>query len=483
MEAERWLTKPVGERRHLLQHAPFADPQFLEIVRAPDGWGVFASAGPNFRHAVFGRDSIETAADLCAYDKQLAHDVILTLARLQGVTHNPQSEEEPGKIHHEYRARDFAGTKVTQKSLGIMHELQSRWGDADDGCMLYYGSYDATPLYVRLVQRYTTHYGDGILDETYSDRGGTERTVRHSALAAANWTAEKARQREDHLLAYKRLNQQGLENQVWKDSRTSYLFTDGSMPNLDAGIASIELQGYAYDALKYAASIDDESSGEEFSILAGDIRRNTITALWMPEQHFFAQGLGTDQNGQERQIDTLSSNAGLLLDSHLLTDLPEDEMHYYTEAIVATIMGPEFRTPAGIRCRAMRHAGIPGFPDYHGSFAVWPKETFDISEGLEHLGYRQEADELYKNIVQSVQKAGEFYEFFYVETDGTVWYDATVAMLHFAEKSGGNHLPTPEPGQAWTIAAAIASSYKLTKKHRAPAQGPNQPQKQKTPVV
>lgn len=482
MEAERWLTKPVSERRQLLAATPFADPQFLQIVRAPDGWGVFASAGPNFRHAIFGRDSIETASDLCSYDQRLAREVILTLARLQGQEYNARSEEEPGKIHHEYRAESLAGLDITRLSPEVLRHVQNVWDHTTDDTMLYYGSYDATPLYVRLVQRYCRRYGSDILDELYTDRAGHEQNIRHSVLFAASWIADKVRQREDHLLAYKRINPQGLENQVWKDSRTSYLFADGSMPNLDAGIASVELQGYAYDALRYAATLSDDIR-DEFTILAGDIQHNTIHRLWMPDARFFAQGLGIDQNGQERQIDTLTSNAGLLLDSHLLKDLPPDEKRHYTEGIVATIMGPEFRTDAGIRCRAMRHIDIPGYADYHGTYAVWPKETFDIAEGLEHLGYSEHATELYGDIVRCVQNSGEFYEFYYVDTDGTVWYDAATAMLHFAEHSNGNFLPTPEPGQAWTIAAAISSSYRLAKK-TPPATTPSVPSTtQQTPVV
>lgn len=462
MEAARWLATSAAHRHILLRRLPFADRSFLSIVRAPGGWGVFASAGPNFQHAIFGRDSIETAADLCKYDQHLARDVILALARLQGVDRNEQSEEEPGKIHHEYRAHDFGGMDIPPKSLEIMRHLQSVWGTAEGDTMLYYGAFDATPLYVRLVERYCRQYGDAILDEVYTDRAGQEKTVRHSILLAADWVSDKVRQRDDHLLAYKRLNPHGLENQVWKDSRTSYLFADGTMPDLDGGIVSVELQGYAYDALQYAAHLtNSEQKREEYTILSKDIQRSTIERLWMPEAHFFAQGLGIDQTGQERQIDTLTSNAGLLLDSHLLTDLSEDDMRRYAEGVVATIMGPEFRTAAGIRCRAVRHAHIPGYADYHGSYAVWPKETFDIAEGLEHLGYAQEARELYKDIVHTVQKSGEFYEFYYVDADGTVWHDANTAMLHFAERADGNHLPTPEPGQAWTIAAAIASSYKL----------------------
>lgn len=458
MEAESWLAKTAGERQRLLAEIPL-NPHFLDIVRAPDGWGVFASAGPNFRHAIFGRDSIETAADLCAYDRQLVHDVIITLARLQGVAYNQQSEEEPGKIHHEYRAYNFAGVVVPPASIEIMHHLQSMWGNAGDDTMLYYGAYDSTPLYIRLVERYTATYGNEILDESYIDRGGQERAVRHSVLLAANWLSEKLRMRDDHLFAYRRHNPQGLENQVWKDSRTSYLFADGSMPNLDAGIASVELQGYAYDALIFAATLAPDRA-EEFKFLAADVQRATIDRLWMPNANFFAQGLAFDDGGQERLIDTLTSNAGLLLDSRILANLQEDESRQYVEGVATAITGPEFRTAAGIRCRATRHAGIPGFADYHGTYAVWPKETFDIAQGLERFGYRREAMELYGDIVNSVQKSGEFYEFFYADPDGTVWYDGSAAMVHFSKLNIHEPLPVPEPGQAWTIAAAVASSYK-----------------------
>jgi glycogen debranching enzyme len=464
MEAERWLARPLGERQRLLATMPFVDPQFMEIVRAPNGWGVFASAGPSYRHAIFGRDSIETAADLCGYNQKLAHDVIITLARLQGTKYDERSEEEPGKIHHEYRALHLADLIVPEESIEIMRSLQSKWGGTGDDAMLYYGSFDATPLFVRLVERYTKHYGNDILTETYRARSGKDETVLHAVLLAADWVAGKVKIREDRLIAYKRLNPSGLENQIWKDSRTSYLFSDGSMPNLDAGIVSAELQGYAYDALLYAASLSDERAGE-FKLLASDIQRSTIAKLWLPGLRFFAQGLGVDSNGQERLLDTLTSNGALLLDSRLLADLPKDESHKYVEGIIATIMGPEFRTEAGIRCRATRHAHMPGYADYHGTYAVWPKETFDIAQGLERFGYREKADQLYGDIIHAVRESGEFYEFFYVDLDGKVWYDGTAAMLHFSALNGDREpLPIPEPGQAWTIAAAITASYKLSEK-------------------
>jgi glycogen debranching enzyme len=228
----------------------------LAKVRAPEGWGVFASIGPNFQHAVFGRDSIEVAEDILPYDQALARDIILALARLQGTSYDADSEEEPGKIHHEYRSAQFAGQAIPAESLAIMRRLQAKkWSDASKDIMLYYGAYDATPLYIRLVQQYTAAYGDDILDHVYRNKDGRQQTIRGSLWAATSWLVSKLYAREDRLLAYRRTNPQGIANQVWKDSHIAYLFSDGTMPDCDKGIVSTELQGYAYDALLYAAQI------------------------------------------------------------------------------------------------------------------------------------------------------------------------------------------------------------------------------------
>lgn len=466
MDADTWLAKSIDERQELLSSTPLIDMRYLGIVRAPGNWGVFASAGRHYRQAIFGRDSLETAEDLCDFDQDLARTVILSMARLQGYRNNPLSEEEPGKIVHEFRSTKFGDAKITWWSRMIMWTLRSRWGRPDDGTVLYYGSYDSTLLYIRLVERYCKEYGVGILNQAYFGRTGTIRNIRNSVLLATDWLVGKLMQREDHLLEYRRLNPQGLENQVWKDSHTSYLFGDGTVPNLDAGVVSVELQGYAYDALKFAATLS-EPRAEEFERLAKDLQQSTIKRLWMPEAKFFAQGLAKDHKGQERLLDTLTSDAGLLLDSRLLADLPTDTSSQYIAGLVKTLIGPEFLTDAGIRCRALKHANIPGFPDYHGTYAVWPKETFDIAEGLGYFGYQKESEMLMEALIRATRRAGEFYEFYYVDTDGTVWYDGEQAVKHFEHMAHGNHMPIPEPGQAWTISAVVASSHLLASKTSA----------------
>ena len=102
---------------------------------------------------------------------------------------------------------------------------------------------------------------------------------------------------------------------------------------------------------------------------------------------------------------------------------------------------------------AVRHKNIPGFVDYHGTNAVWPKETFNIAQGLAGHGYHGLASQLSQRIIRAVTAAGEFYELFYVEDDGRVWFDHATEVEYFSHKSPGQHLSIPEPGQAWVVSA------------------------------
>lgn len=429
---------------------------YIDLVKA-DHRGVYASTGAHFANAIFGRDSIEVAEDLLQSHKQLVHDIILTLASLQGVKTDTKSEEEPGKIHHEYREQVFNGQPITEYSAAILHDLQKKWGGEDSGRIIYYGSYDATPLYIRLVARYMALYGQSILSETYTNRDGQARTMQDSLRVATMWLAGKIESSPWGLFEYKRLNPSGIGNQSWKDSATSYVHSDGSLANIDGGIASVELQGYAYDALLAADSLiaQGEARKSRWASLAQLVQKNTLQKLWMPERSFFAQGLDRDQNGETRQIDTLASNAGVLLESRLLADLPDEKAQPYVQGIVKIIAGPEFLTSVGIRSRALSHKALPGIVDYHGSYTVWPKETYDIAKGLRQFQFHHLTEQIENRILRGVVLAGGFYEFFYVESNGEVRYDRDEISRYYGQKSPGEALPVPEPGQAWTIAAVL----------------------------
>lgn len=432
-------------------------PDYIELVSAGP-LGVVASLGEHFSYAIFGRDSIRVAKDLIETHRQLAHTIILVLAQLQGTKYDNKSEEEPGKIHHEHRRLIFAGGKIPRQSEVTMRLLQQKWDGRKADEMTYYGSYDATPLYVRLVHNYIKHYGANILQETYPNKDGAVMTMADSLRAAVDWVVGKLEDSEWGLLEYKRVNPYGMSNQVWKDSETAYLHTDGTVANFGQGIAAIELQGYAYDTLVDACDLfKKDETREKWRSLARSIQQKTIDYFWMEDERFFAQGLDRDKAMGRRQIKTLTSNPGLLLRSGLLRDLEPYLRQKFVNSLVSMLTSPEFMTDGGIRCRALRHKDYPGFPDYHGSFTTWPKETYEIAKGMHSHGFIDKARELDDKVLDAVVRSGDFYEFFYANDDGSIWYNTSggVALLKkiFGEEA---NMAIPERGQAWTISAVLA---------------------------
>ncbi len=441
---------------------------FLDLVMTRHH-GVIASTDVKYSYAIFGRDSIEVAEDLLHSHPALVRDILLTLASLQGTKKNNISEEEPGKIHHEFRSRTFEGRRIPKQPLEIMRSLQLSWGSGSEDSVIYYGTYDASPLYIRLIGRYVALYGDAILSETYFDRVEQRRNMAHSLHAAIKWLVQKIEQSPWQLLEYKRLNPKGLANQTWKDSETSYLHLDGTRANYDTGIASVELQGYAYDALLVAAELDNNASDNEranYKRIAKNLQQKTLDEFWMPHDNFFAQGLDRAGNGETRQIKNLSSNAALLLETNLLKSLPPDSMSKYVQGVVNVICGPEFITPVGIRSRALQHKDLPGFPDYHGSYTVWPKETYDAAKGLRNFGLHHLAEQLENRILASVEWSGEFFEFFYVDENNEVAYDKQQVSQFLKSKTSPSS-DIPQKGQAWVISAALSiiDSRSMKKSH------------------
>jgi glycogen debranching enzyme len=120
-----WVKTTQTERQAILAKLVAGDNislahNCINLVSA-GRYGVYASMGPNFEYAIFGRDSIEVAQHLLNSHKSLVRNIIFTLARLQGVKNDATSEEEPGKIHHEYRTRIFDGEPIPEASLAVMH--------------------------------------------------------------------------------------------------------------------------------------------------------------------------------------------------------------------------------------------------------------------------------------------------------------------------------------------------------------------------
>jgi glycogen debranching enzyme len=425
----------------------------LRAVTSKTGKGVYASSDTLFKGAVFGRDSIEVAEDLLRLRPRLAKRIIYTLAKLQGEERNDRTEEEPGKIIHEYRTLVVDGKMIKGVSRHIFDELSERWG-GNGTSLAYFGSIDATPHFVRLVGRYCDLHGGDILEQKIKLRSGHKITLRLVVENAIDWLLKNLKESRSGLVEYQRRNAHGIENQVWKDSKEFYVHENGVLCNHDAPIASIEVQGLAYDALMWATLILPNRH-EYYLQAAYELQAKTFELLWDEKRQYWALGLDYDKQGQQRIISTLTANPAALLDTMIFDDLPEPKRQEYICGIVRMIMSREFLTDAGIRSRALSEAHLIEYWDYHGSYVSWPKETYDIAKGLRRQGFPKLARELDNRVLNLVRRSRSYLEFVYVDEWGRVLASAPNATEH-GDVIIVDSTNRPETIQAWTVSAIMA---------------------------
>lgn len=425
----------------------------LRRVISRSGRGVYASCDTLFRGAIFGRDSIEVAEDLLLYKPRLVKRIILTLASLQGEMFDDITEEEPGKIIHEYRTPVVDGKRLKGVSEHIYKELCAKWGGTDKE-MAYYGSVDATPHFVRLVYAFCNKYGPKLLDERVALRSGHKLSMQLVIENCIDWLIKRQDASSLGLIEYKRTNPQGLLNQVWKDSNEFYIHTDGKPANHEAPIASVEVQGLAFDAF-IAATRLLRNPRADLRVRAERIRFSTLQYLWLPDDRYFGLGIDYGKRGKPRIMGIHTANPASLLDTRMFDDLPEQLRHTYVSSIIKTIFSPEFLTDAGIRSRALSGANLVSFWDYHGSYVSWPKETYDIAKGLKRQGFPELAKQLENRLLNVVLKNREYPEFVYVDEWGRV-LNSSPAQHEHANIVVVDSTNNPERIQAWTVSAIVA---------------------------
>lgn len=425
----------------------------LRSVTSKTGLGVYASSDTLFRGAVFGRDSLVVAEDLMTLRPLLVKRIILALARLQGLDHHTANEEEPGKIIHEYRTRTVDNKPLTGKPLEIFENLSHRWG-GDTQSLIYYGSVDSTPHFIRALGEYCDFYSPRFLLSKVVRRDGAEATLLDVMVEALDWLEDKINNSKGGLLEYHAHNYQSIKNQVWKDSNEFYVHENGRFVNHARPVASIEVQGLAYDALMTAAEYLPQRA-EQLQRTAYALRDRTIELLWQADKSYFALGYDFAQNGRRRVITTTTANPASLLNSALFDKIPALERKKYISGIVRNIMGTDFLTDAGIRSRALSEANLIPFWDYHGSYVSWPKETFDIVKGLRRQRFPELAKQLENRLLNVVRKSLGYPEFLYVDPRGRVLGSSSRAHRH-THTLQVRSTNIPESIQAWTVSAIYA---------------------------
>lgn len=311
---------------------------------------ILAAGAPWFM-TVFGRDSLLTAWMTLIADSSLAHGVLETLARFQGSDVDTATDEEPGKILHEMRFSS-AG------SLAL--------GGGD----IYYGSIDATPLFVMLLaelRRWDPR--DELVD----------RLLPH-ADRALDWIADFGDRDGDGYVEYQRGTERGLANQGWKDSWDAVRHADGALA--ETPIALCEVQGYVYASYIARAHLADEAgdrpTAERYTEKARALRHRFNEDFWLEEHGWYAIGLDADK----RPIGSLTSNIG-----HCLwTGIVDEER----AAIVAGhLLSEEMFSGFGVRTLATSEPAYNPVSYHNGS--VWPHDNALCAAGLSRYGFVDEA--------------------------------------------------------------------------------------------
>ncbi len=421
--------------------------------------GLQASGGELYRGAIFGRDSLRVGLDLVEWFPALSETILLSLATFQSTARNEVADATgPGQIPHEIRSRFVGPREVNGSPAAILAELSPRWGGTDD-LLVYYGSVDATLQFIRLIHRHARLHGTDLLDIRFRHHQGTIHTLRDALAAAAHWTASMVTQVDPPLMGFERLNRKhGHRWQILQDGATSILHADGSLANGDARVETIGLQGLAWDALNAAADLLGDELPEEATIwrdLALRLRAETLARFWLPEEQYFLTGFDRDPHtGLPRPIAALTAIPVELLETSLFDDLQTSDRDRYLQGIVAMASGPEFMTSAGIRSRALRHADLLDYPDYHGVFTCWGVTNSVYAAGLRRQGCHDQANAIVSRHLGMLAGTGALHEFMYVDRLGDVaWPLLPPGTAEVpAVVLGTNY---PEINQAWTLSFAL----------------------------
>ena len=323
------------------------------------------AAGLPWFMTMFGRDSILTSLQALPFTSELAATTLLALGDWQGVGLDDFRDEDPGRILHEMRYGELTAFEERPHSP-------------------YYGSVDATPLYVVLLDEYERWTGDRAL----------VRNLEGEARAALNWIDEYADLLGNGYIAYKRRNEKtGLENQCWKDSWDSISFRDGRLPGFPR--ATCELQGYAYDAKLRAARLarlvwNDPEFADRLEKEAADLKRRFNRDYWVADGGYFA--LALDQEG--KQVDALSSNNGHLLWSGIVDKSK-------AKAVARHLLGPRLFSGWGVRTLAEGEGRYNPIGYHTGT--VWPFDNSFIAWGLRRYGFKEEAAVIAAGILDAAQ--------------------------------------------------------------------------------
>jgi glycogen debranching enzyme len=363
---------------------------------------VLPAAGLPWFMTLFGRDTLITSLQTTWVGPDLARGALHLLGARQGREVNDFKDEEPGKILHEIRNGELTVTGEKPHSP-------------------YYGTSDATPLWLLLMGEYFDCSGDEPFVRARWDQ----------VLAALEWCDAYGDRDGDGYVEYQTRSSQGLGNQCWKDSWDGVQFSDGSIPYLP--IATAEIQGYVYDAKVRIAEIAERVIGDVE--LASKLRKEAEELFDRFNRDFWSEERGgyyvIGLDGDKRRIDSMTSNMGHLLWSGIVPD-------ERARVVADHLMSDALFSGWGVRTLAEDEGGYNPIGYHTGT--IWPHDNSIVAWGLERYGFRDEANRL----ALAQLEAAEFGE-----------YRLPEAFAGFSRSLG--RFPVPYPTacspQAWATGA------------------------------
>jgi glycogen debranching enzyme len=340
----------------------------LRGLITPAPGGRIVAAGIPWYVAAFGRDALVTAGEAMLLSPQLSLDALRTLARLQATEDDPWRDAEAGKILHELRVGELAGAGI------IPHTP-------------YYGTVDATPLFLIRAADYYRWTGDL----------RTLRSLRPALDAALRWIDEYGDCDGDGFVEYERRSPGGLQNQGWKDSHDSVVHADGSLAEGPIGL--VEVQGYVYMAKLTIADVydafGDSARGVALRDQAAALQAAFNEAFWNPEEGTFALAL----DGHKRQVASVTSNPGHCLYSGIVDPGKAG-------AVIERLMAPDMFCGWGVRTLSSQSPAFNPMSYHNGS--VWPHDNAIAAAGMKRYGRDEEVMRIAGALFDVATRARDF---------------------------------------------------------------------------
>jgi glycogen debranching enzyme len=365
---------------------------------------VVPAAGLPWFTCLFGRDSLIVAMQSLPVSPEFARGALALLAAWQAQEVDDYRDAEPGKILHELRKGELAHFKL------IPHTP-------------YYGTADATPLYLMLLHETWRWTGDRAFIEA----------LLPTAEGCLSWIDKYGDRDGDGFQEYQTRSPQGYENMAWKDSGDAVLYEDGSM--VKGPKALCELQGYVFAAWTGMAEIYDAfgqpDRARELRRRAGVLFDRFNEAFWDEELGFYAYGL----DGDKRRVRSIASNVGHCLWTGIVR--PDR-----APRVVERLMAPDMFSGYGIRTLSAKHAAFNPYSYHDGS--VWPHDNGLIALGLRRYGFAAEA----ARVARAISGAASFFALHQVpELFAGIQRESSPFPVQFL----GSNVP-----QAWAAGSAFS---------------------------